>query len=91
MKAMRRGVSASSAPAAKAFVAGASDSRKGSERVVPNPLRKVRRGIVQFIFIRFAGLYIDVSGRAWLQGKVSSQLLLCFLYGDEVVLVDAGE
>src|SRR6266478_5436486 len=53
MKAMRRGNvrAASVAPAASTFAGGSIASSIGRAMTVPNPFRKVRRGICQVLFI----------------------------------------
>src|SRR5882724_2652362 len=53
MKAMRRGNvwAASVAPAASTFAGGSMASSIGRAMTVPNPFRKVRRGICQVLFI----------------------------------------
>src|SRR5439155_6478349 len=53
MKAMRRGKvwAASAAPAASTFAGGSMASSIGRAMTVPNPFRKVRRGICQVLFI----------------------------------------
>src|SRR5204862_5826498 len=82
MKAMRRGNvrAASAVPAASTFAGGSMASSIGRAMTVPNPFRKVRRGICQVLFITmFYGQLIDeitfqtlqtqaANSRKWRQG-----------------------
>src|SRR5439155_23920785 len=85
MKAMRRGKvwTASVAPVASSFAGGSMASSIGRAMTVPNPFRKVRRGICQVLFITmFYGQLIDeitfqtlqtqaANSRKWRQGRIS--------------------
>src|SRR6266568_6172791 len=70
MKAMRRGKvwAASVAPAASTFAEGSMASSIGRAMTVPNPFRKVRRGICQVLFITmFYGRLTDEATLQTLQ------------------------